>query len=67
MSVQKYRSVADMPPPWTAPDDPDNLRRVAQMLALYYRLKARPTPGVRRFRTIEEANADRDDAYRREA
>ncbi len=33
MPVTRYRSVEDMPPPWREPNDPGNLRRVAQMLA----------------------------------
>jgi len=47
-----------MPPPWRPADDPGNLRMVAAMLALY-RLLGPATPrGVRRFGSIEEADAD---------
>lgn len=57
MPVRRYRSVEEMPPPWRPPDDPGNLRAVAAMLALY-RLLAPPFPrGVRRFRSVEEADA----------
>lgn len=59
MGVQRFRSVAQMPPPWRPADDPGNLRMVATMLALY-RLLAPATPrGVRRFASVEEADADR--------
>ncbi len=68
MAVRRYRSVEEMPAPWREPDDPGNLRAVAIMLALYRRLHqgAAATRGVRRFRTIQDANADRDDPYRRD-
>lgn len=69
MSVQRFRSIEDMPKPWRDPDDPENLRIVAQMMALYRRLhqsEASRKPGVRRFETLQELNADRDDFYRRE-
>lgn len=68
MTVQRYRSVEEMPPPWRHPDDPQNLRAVARMLALYRIMNPNaPAPrGVRRFRTIQEANAERGDPYRRE-
>ncbi len=67
MPVTRYRSVEQMPRPWRDPRDPGNLRLVARMLALY-RSMARGTPrrsGVRRFRTLEEANSSRNDPYRR--
>ncbi len=67
MSVTRYRSVEEMPRPWRAPNDPANLRRVAQMLAIF-RSMVRGEPrrmGVQRFRTLEEANASRNDPYRR--
>ena len=65
MPVEKFRSVEDMRPPWRDQDDPANLRRVAMMLALYLRFAPRPKPGVRRFRTLEEANEDRGDMLRK--
>ena len=64
MPVQRFRSVEDMPPPWRDVDDPGNLRRVAMMLTLHQRLVPRPIAGVRRFRTLEEANADGGDVLR---
>lgn len=66
MPVHRYRSVEEMPPPWRSADDPENLRVVAEMLALYRRLdRSERRSGVRRFRTLEEANADRGDPYRK--
>ena len=60
MPVFRYRSIAEMPPPWREADDPGNLRAVAEMMALYRRLRGvrwSPVPGVRRFRSAEEADA----------
>lgn len=66
MPVRRYRSVTEMPPAWRSADDPENLRVVARMLSLYRRFeRSERRPGVRRFRTMEEANADRADPYRR--
>jgi len=70
MSVQRFRSIEDMPKPWRDQDDPENLRVVAQMMAFYRRLQkseAVRNPRVRRFKTLQELNADRDDPYRQEA
>jgi len=60
MPVTRYRSVADMPPPWRDPEDPQNLRLVAQLMALHQRLMGRPPAGVRRFRSVEQAAMDLD-------
>jgi hypothetical protein len=67
LTVTRYRSIDEMPPPWREPNDPENLRAVARMLAFYRGLTrgAPRRPGVQRFRTLEEANAARDDPYRR--
>jgi hypothetical protein len=62
--VEKYRSIEEMPQPWRDPGDPGNLRRVAMMMVFHLSLGSRPEPGVRRFRSIEEANADRNDPLR---
>lgn len=67
MAVTRCRSIEEMPRPWRAPDDPGNLRVVAQMLA-FYRSLARVVPrraGVERFRSLHDANAARNDPYRR--
>ena len=63
MTVRRYRSVEDMPRPWRSADDPGNLRAVAEMLALHRRLipAGQPKPGVRRYRSAQEAEADRPD------
>ncbi|MCK6556288.1 hypothetical protein L6Q96_17165 [Candidatus Binatia bacterium] len=67
MPVFRYRSVTDMPPPWTDPADPRNLQLVSEMLRFYRRYSATPDlpRGVRRFRTIEALNEARGDPYRR--
>jgi hypothetical protein len=65
MPVERYRTIEDMPPPWRDPADPGNLRLVAEMLEFYRKLNPPSRPGVRRYRSIEEANADRSDPYRR--
>jgi len=67
MAVFRYRTIEDMPPPWTDPNDPANLRHVARMLAFYARLTSasQRVPGVRRFRSLDDANAARGDPYRR--
>ena len=61
--MQRYRSIEEMPRPWRAPDDPENLRLVARMLALHRALLGdrRLRPGIRRYRSIEEAEAQRED------
>jgi hypothetical protein len=65
MPVERYRTIEDMAPPWRDPADPRNLRLVAEMLEFYRKLNPPSWTGVRRFRSIEEANDDRDDPYRR--
>jgi len=62
MAVRKYRSVADMPaPPPGIRLDPDNLRRAFDLMDLCARLfPMRGQPGIRKFRTLEAASADRD-------
>ena len=66
MTVERYRSIEDMPRVWKAPDDPGNLRLVAQMLGFYRSLvgSKRKSARVERFRTLEAANAAREDPYR---
>ena len=67
MPVTRYRSVEEMPRLWRETDSPENLRLVARMLA-FYRSFTRGTPrraGVQRFGSLQEANADRNDPYRR--
>jgi len=66
MSVTRYRSVEEMPRPWRDSHDPGNLRLVARMLALHRSLvrKSHRRAGVQRFRTLQDANASRNDPYR---
>lgn len=61
MGVRKFRSVAEMPGPSPrAPLDPDNLRLAVELMALTCRLsRFAPPPGLRRFRSVEEADAHR--------
>ena len=61
MPIRKYRSVADMPAPSRLPPlDPDNLREACELMELAARLHpTRREPGVRKFRSVEEADADR--------
>ena len=67
MPVDKFRSIEEMPPLWRDRDDPGNLQQVAMMMAFHRRLAPPPRPGVRRFRSLEEANADRGDPLRQAA
>jgi hypothetical protein len=62
MPVTRYRSIEEMPRPWRDADDPENLRLVARMLALHRSLSAGipRRPGVRRFRSLQEAKEFRD-------
>lgn len=66
MAVERYRSVEDVPPAWRSADDPTNLRTVAMMMRMYSNLTSGlpRVCGVRRFRTIQEANEHRGDPYR---
>jgi hypothetical protein len=61
MPVRKYRSAADMPDarPRT-PLDPGNIRLACELSELAFALHPwRFTPGVRRFRSLEEAHRAR--------
>jgi hypothetical protein len=61
MGVRKFRSVADMPgPPPRPPGDPENLRLGVSLMDLALRLsRFTLVPGVRKFRSVEEADAAR--------
>lgn len=61
MGVRKFRSVADMPGPAPRPPlDPDNLRLAVELMEVAGRLsRFSPPPGLRRFRSVEEADAHR--------
>jgi hypothetical protein len=61
MGVRKFRSVADMPPPEPlTPLDPENLRLAFSLMGFTQWLsRAALVPGVRKFRSVEEADAHR--------
>ena len=61
MPVRKYRHVADMPAVRPLPPlHPDNLRIACDLTELAYGLQPwRFTPGVRKFRSMQEANLHR--------
>lgn len=67
MPVTRYRSIEEMPRPWRDARSPENLRLVARMLAFHRILAggAPRRPGVQRLESLQEANAGRDDPYRR--
>ena len=58
MPIHKYRSVTEMPGIRArTPLDPENLRIVCELSELAYALHPWSfEPGVRKFRSIEEAN-----------
>lgn len=61
MPVFKYRRVEDMPPPPKA-EPTDAWKRISDIWALSDRLSPRRYPhGVFRFRSIDEANRQRDE------
>lgn len=64
MPVEKYCSVEEMPPVWRDRDDPVNLRQVAMMMSFHHSVANLPSLGVRRYRSIEEANAEGHDELR---
>lgn len=62
MGVRKFRSVEDMPgPPPRPPLDPENLRIALGLAGLVSGLRrSRHPPGVRRFRSWDDALLHRD-------
>jgi len=60
--VQRFHSFEDARRAlWVDPKDPALLERIAKLWSLSSRLVPRHIPrGLRRFRTIEEANRERD-------
>ena len=61
MPVRKFRSVADMPARTLPPLDPDNLRVACELSELAFSLHPwRLSPGVRKFASVEEADAHRE-------
>lgn len=62
MPVQKYRSVEEMEVSWVAPGTDEHHRAVEAVLrlvALFAPKRALP-PGVFKYRTVEEANTERE-------
>ncbi len=68
MPVRKYRSVNDMPGVRPLPRlDPENLRIACELTELAYALHPwKFEPGVRKFRSIEEAQQHRQDWERQQ-
>lgn len=65
MPVYRYRSIEEMPRRWREPHDPAIPREIGRLLALHRAFTvARPSPGVRRYRSAEEMEADRADRRR---
>ena len=64
MSVQRFRHVADMPPPDRGdPKDPATYARVRELWSFSARhLPPLFAPGLYRYRTIEESEVARDAA-----
>jgi hypothetical protein len=53
--VRKFRSAAAMPPPPPlTPLDPENIRMACELSSLERLRPVRRTPGVRKFRSVEE-------------
>lgn len=64
MPIRKFHSVAEMPPmPPRPPLDPKNLQLACELTELARRLGPyRPfAPGVKKFRSMEEANRYREE------
>jgi hypothetical protein len=68
MPVRKYRSVADMPGVRPLPPlDPRNLQIACELTELAYALHPwRFEPGVRKFRSVEEASRHRQEWERQQ-
>ncbi|MHB2016883.1 MAG: hypothetical protein ACYCW6_08075 [Candidatus Xenobia bacterium] len=67
MSVKKFRDLESMRQAlWTRSDDPTLPDRIRALWALSAEMAGLDPPrGVQRFRTIEEANAERDERTRK--
>lgn len=61
MGVRKFRSVDAMPGPQPLrPLDPENLRIACGLSSLELLAPVQRTPGVRKFRSVEEMSRERD-------
>jgi hypothetical protein len=62
MPVRKYRSVEDMSVSWMTPGSDEYrraVRAVLELVSMFAPKRALP-PGVFKYRTVEEADADRE-------
>lgn len=63
MTVQRYRDVADMPPPERAdPRDPSTWSRIRAVWGVANRLPPLFPPGLYRYRSVEESDVAREAA-----
>ena len=63
MPVKKYRSVEEMEDAsWTAPGTAEHSRAIQRVIELvtFFASKKRLPPGVFKFRSVEEASAQRE-------
>ncbi|MGE5347550.1 MAG: hypothetical protein ACM3JH_16485 [Acidithiobacillales bacterium] len=61
MGVRKFRSAADVPAPPPLPRlDAENLRMACELSSLERFRPVRRTPGVRKFRSIDEMSGARE-------
>lgn len=61
MSVRKFRSALDVPAPsLLTPLDPENLRMACELSSLEQLRPVRRTPGVRKFRSVDEMSRARE-------
>ena len=61
MPVEKYRSVEEMEESWVTPgtDEHRSIRAVFELVSLFAPERALP-PGVFKYRTVEEADRERE-------
>lgn len=68
MPIEKFKRIEDMPE-FTAPSDPE---KIADRIAFVWEMARAASPldwppGVRKYRTIEDANRDREEYIRNRA
>ena len=63
MTVKRYRDVAEMPPPERGdPADPNTYMRIKELWRFASQMPSLFPPGVYRYRSIEDSNADQEQA-----
>ena len=63
MPIERYRDVADMPPPPRGdPNDPATFARVRALWHFALRLPRLFAPGLHRYRSIEDSQRAREEA-----